>query len=314
MKTLCTAVLAATCVALAADAQQAGSISISATTDDGRTVRERIRIDEGGVTWGRGSSAAGGLDSQPVQLLRRFYELDEEADAAADALQARYDAQRAEAIAEIERRLGEAYVDEAVALLPAASREEFLALRALVTAHERAIADAESAYIEAVTTAGVPVLARMRGDRSLRPDQIVYNLPGLTEEERDAVRTIAQTSSETQREEVRAKLADQGIERPGRGSDRGNWREYMTKSRELGDEVYRDHRDRLAIEIGAALNADTAETYETVLAAAEALETKRTDADEALKTGLTELLGEERAAEALESGRSIWEQWMRRRR
>jgi len=227
----------------------------------------------------------------PLDVLRRYFELDERQQKQLTDMRRRYYQDRHEAVAEVEAQLNAKYTGILLAHLPGELGERFKNVQAAVDAYyERLRAIDREAREEWKKLFGEE-MRYVPGSTS----QVFYLLPGLSDQKRRQLqRELVQgVHQETQRR-AKEELAEQGVEQPKDRKDREAWREYSRKYAEIWNRIKEETEAEKIDEITTALTEEQRRNYDGAVAIISARNRKREQAREELQEILAELVAPER--------------------
>jgi hypothetical protein len=265
-------------------------VSITTTTKDGATTT--TTSDAAPSVLSGGSLTTGGVAARPLDAVSRYFDLDESQEKQRQTLRGEYSEARRAAIAEVDRKLKADYTTRAAGILAAEHRNDFRKIMELIAAYEAEVATAQDEFSEVVKAMG--------GDGATvftyqsRPEYMVHRTPGLTDDERKAVREVSSRLSSKWYKEVQSELRSTFGKRP-RMSDRDEWRAYSAARRELRQEVFERHREELIDGLAGAMSPASAGNFRKLVAAADTLREKRLAARGKLQKAIAAIIGPERA-------------------
>lgn len=282
--------------ALAASVSQSISmvdgVTVTTTTTDGQTTT--TTTSQPGVAPGTVSlnQLPVTVPSRPLDVAARYLALTPAQAEAREQLDKEYDAAHRAAVEALDARLDAEYTVRVLQILSAQDREQFTKILELTKAYHAETRAAQEAYAEAMTGMGID--GAYSSGYGIRPQYLVYRTPGLTEDERKAVQKVYGDLMSAWNKEISARLSGNS-KNPPKMRDREAWRQYSQKRREIRDAVYEEHQPELLEGFTAVMSEATGKTFGDMIAAADALTTRRDAARVAFQSQLEALIGPERA-------------------
>ncbi|MDP6117688.1 MAG: hypothetical protein QGF00_01710 [Planctomycetota bacterium] len=233
------------------------------------------------------------VSQRPIDVLARFFKMEGEQTKELNALRTELNNDRRKAMAALEKSLDETYTEKVLAMLTDEQQANFKQVQESLKAYDLVKKKIEDEFKDLYAELGGNNLTSARA----QPDQLIWRLPGMTMEERKGIQKVYTEMNAKQNKEIASRMKEANVERPTRSDIKG-WRKFNERRSSIYADVAAKHKDERKQKLLASLSKESAEKYQKLADALEAVNKKRTETMQTLVQALGELVGPEQVKKA----------------